>query len=496
MFVDVSPALALPYILPAQAQKHVTHNEALRILDALVQLSVTSRSQGTPPGLPVEGMHFVVASPATGLWAGNENSVAQWDGTAWNFYPPKTGFTAWVADEAAAVVYDGAAWVGWSARRLEVQELGVSAAPDAQNRLAVSSPATLLNHAGAGHQLKLNKATADDTASLLFQTGFSGRAEMGLAGTDGFGVKSSADGTVWVEALVIPTTGRPEMPQGMTVAAGTEAAPAIAFLGAADTGAFLSGSGQLGLSVAGVQRAAIGPTGLSVDGRITGTAVTQSAVDGSAGRLLKVGDFGIGGAPAAWPTADLNDTTVPSGVYYSTSALNQPAGAGWIIQHANGNANLTQFFHSISAPGAVRMRVKSGTSWTAWFRDYNASTLVGAVSQAAGLPTGAVIEQGSNTNGDYTRFADGTQICTRESGVLTTSLTVGSVYMSASETVAFAAAFSNEPAVSMVAVRSAGAVGHWVGPITNTNSLLAWRLMAGNNGVSGYAKITAIGRWF
>ncbi|MGC4023892.1 MAG: DUF2793 domain-containing protein [Mesorhizobium sp.] len=52
--------LALPYILPSQAQKHVTHNEALRRLDALVQLAVVSRATGTPPASPTEGDRYIV----------------------------------------------------------------------------------------------------------------------------------------------------------------------------------------------------------------------------------------------------------------------------------------------------------------------------------------------------------------------------------------------------------------------------------------------------
>ena len=35
-----SPRLALPFIQPSQAQKHVTHNEALQLLDAVVQLRI------------------------------------------------------------------------------------------------------------------------------------------------------------------------------------------------------------------------------------------------------------------------------------------------------------------------------------------------------------------------------------------------------------------------------------------------------------------------
>lgn len=37
--------------------------------------------------------------------------------------------------------------------------------------------------------------------------------------------------------------------------------------------------------------------------------------------------------------------------------------------------------------------------------------LVGTVSESGGVPTGAVVERGSNANGEYVRFADGTQIC-------------------------------------------------------------------------------------
>jgi hypothetical protein len=81
--------------------------------------------------------------------------------------------------------------------------VGVNATADATNRLSVSAPATLLSHEGAGHQLKVNKSADTDTASLLYQTGFSGRAEMGLAGDDDFHVKVSPDGSTWHEAVVV-----------------------------------------------------------------------------------------------------------------------------------------------------------------------------------------------------------------------------------------------------------------------------------------------------
>ena len=75
---DTSTHLGLPYLLAAQAQKHVTHNEALRLLDAMVQLSVLDRTRTTPPASPADGDRHLVASGATGLWAGWDLNVAFW----------------------------------------------------------------------------------------------------------------------------------------------------------------------------------------------------------------------------------------------------------------------------------------------------------------------------------------------------------------------------------------------------------------------------------
>jgi hypothetical protein len=210
---DDTDILGLPLILPAQAQKHVTHNEALVALDVIVQLSVINRDQTVPPALAVVGDRHIVPAGATLAWAGRTGQVAVMTATGWQFHLPRPGWQAHVLAEGQTAVFDGLDWKTPSDGALKVAQLGVSATPDATNRLAVTSPATLLNHAGAGHQLKLNKAAAGDTASLLFQTGFSGRAEMGTAGTDGFSVKVSADGGAWSTALTTnPGTGEVTLP--------------------------------------------------------------------------------------------------------------------------------------------------------------------------------------------------------------------------------------------------------------------------------------------
>ncbi|CUI01670.1 peptidase G2 autoproteolytic cleavage domain-containing protein [Leisingera aquaemixtae] len=203
-----SPILALPYLMPSQAQKHVTHNEALQLLDALVQLSVEGFDAATPPASPAPGESHALGAAPQAAWAGHAGEIAVWQGEGWLFLPPRPGWRAWGLAEAELRVWDGSAWILPPAATQNLARVGVGTAADAANPLAVSGPATLLTHAGAGHQLKVNKAASSDTASVLFQSNWSGRAEMGLAGDDDFSVKLSADGSSWSTALALKANGR------------------------------------------------------------------------------------------------------------------------------------------------------------------------------------------------------------------------------------------------------------------------------------------------
>ncbi|WP_139973571.1 DUF2793 domain-containing protein [Ochrobactrum sp. CGA5] len=203
--MDQTPNLKMPYILPSQAQKHVTHNEALRLLDAIVHLSVKSRSQVETPETPVSGDRYLVAAAATGAWVGKDGAIAFFVDDGWLFIIPATGWQAYVEDEAQLLVFDGALWNGVSSLpdSLSLSMLGVHATADAVNRLAISSDASLFNNAGAGHQVKVNKQAVSDTASLLYQTNWTGFAEMGLNGSNDFSVKVSNDIGQWREAIKI-----------------------------------------------------------------------------------------------------------------------------------------------------------------------------------------------------------------------------------------------------------------------------------------------------
>ena len=200
--MDFSAKLTLPYILPNQAQKHVTLNESLRRLDALVQISVISMDETDPPTAPQEGDRFVPAPPSTGLWAGNDGNLVAYQDGAWEAYPPETGWLAWVEADGALAIYDGADWVTLGPAT-ELDSLGINAVADQNNRLILSANASLFDHEGAGHQLKINKATDADTGSLVFQTAYQGYAEMGLAGNNDFNVKVSPDGQTFLNAILI-----------------------------------------------------------------------------------------------------------------------------------------------------------------------------------------------------------------------------------------------------------------------------------------------------
>lgn len=214
-----TPLLGLPLLESNQAQKHVTHNEALLLLDAAIHLSVKSRDLTAPPAPVSDGDRYLVAASATGVWAGRDGQLAIVEASAWRFLAPRNGWRLWVEDEAKFLLFDGIDW-----RDLQdidelsnMSLLGVNTTADADNRLAVASSAVLLSHAGSDHRLKINKQAAADTASLLMQTDYAGRAELGLAGDDDFHVKVSPDGSNWFDAVAIDrVTGSVRFPHSVS----------------------------------------------------------------------------------------------------------------------------------------------------------------------------------------------------------------------------------------------------------------------------------------
>ena len=231
-----SPLLDLPYIQSSQAQKHLTHNDSIRTLDTLVQLSVSDASLAQPPQDASVDARYIVAEPALDDWAGHGGSIAQLDGEGWVFFTPQIGWRVWAAAQNTLLVWDGAAWRDVLTRNHAT--LGVNAMADEVNRLALSSKAALFNHDGDGHQLKINKASEQDTASVLFQTNWGGRAELGTVANDDFTIKVSRDGGNFRSVITASNaSGQVSFPSG------------LASNGARDANLILNGAGELGPDV-------------------------------------------------------------------------------------------------------------------------------------------------------------------------------------------------------------------------------------------------------
>jgi hypothetical protein len=222
-----SPHLALPYLDAAQAQKHVTHNDALRMLDAIVQLSVAARNVTSAPASPAEGGRWLVGSGATGAFAGNANNVAAFQDGLWRFFVPQKGWHAYVESEGSVIVFDGTNWsdIGFFFHSLQnLAQLGLGTIADTTNVLAAKLNSALftakaVSEGGTGDMRQtLNKSSASNTVSQVYQDNYSGRAEVGLTGDDDFHFKVSPDGSTWYSAIVIDrTTGKPSFPSGLVL---------------------------------------------------------------------------------------------------------------------------------------------------------------------------------------------------------------------------------------------------------------------------------------
>lgn len=237
--MEESPNLDLPYILPSQAQKHVTHNEAIRRLDALVQMGVLDSDRTSPPAAPAEGDRHIVAAEAAGEWAGRGNMLAAWQNGGWTFYAPRGGWLAYDLSAERALVFDGAAWQPLEVMPEILQNValfGLGTTADEANPFAVKANTALwtAQDAAAGGdgdlRFTFNKEGPGDVLSLLFQSGYSARAELGLIGDDDLTLKTSPDGAAWYQALrVDAASGGIDA----TVARREIAAAAICDLGAA-----------------------------------------------------------------------------------------------------------------------------------------------------------------------------------------------------------------------------------------------------------------------
>lgn len=114
--MTTTPKFSIPDIADQQANAETTHNQAVRLLEAMASRGVIDRDLSTPPGSPSDGDAYIVKATGTGDWSGHDNKVAVYVTDVWKFITPQEGNEVYLQDENVAVIYSGSAWVaqgGW-----------------------------------------------------------------------------------------------------------------------------------------------------------------------------------------------------------------------------------------------------------------------------------------------------------------------------------------------------------------------------------------------
>ncbi|MBV9043944.1 MAG: DUF2793 domain-containing protein [Alphaproteobacteria bacterium] len=392
-----TPRTALPLLAAAQAQKHVTHNEALLKLDALLFARLLDRDLTAPPSSPADGDTYLVKATATGAWTGQNGKLAYAVDGAWRFYAPFTGLAAYVVDETRLLVFDGTNWIDY-AQILALQDvplLGINTTADSTNKLAAKSAAILFDNIGNGVQTKLNKHATGDTASFLYQTNYSGRAEIGLTGDDNFHFKTSPDGSSWSDAMVLDSAGRVLLDGQTTPYAVTNnnatATPTLQLSGLGTDASilfarFATGAGPARFTFAKSRGTTRGSFTVTADNDIMGQ-FSFNAADGTA---FKEGAWMralVDGTPSSGSVAGkLAFGTTPTGATIPTDWLTiRQNGDIWV-----GSGNTTTPACKLDVDGAVRVK----------------SYIVAALPSASGA--GQMIYVSNESGGAVIAFSDGT----------------------------------------------------------------------------------------
>lgn len=210
-----------------------------------------------------------------------------------------------------------------------------------------------------------------------------------------------------------------------------------------------------------------------------GTYEAQATVDdATAGKLMLVGAFGLGGASSPTLTTTIDAYDIPQGTYHvngTTIAGTKPPSTTvadtLTVTHPTSN-HTTQYYVNPN-DGQSYVRKSNGTaSWGAWRRVFD--------------------ERGSNGNGEYSRLADGTQICW-------TALTFANLATATagSQTWTYPATFTSAPDVKTeqrgAALGDVLRSGHV--PSSGTSALIYAYHEIGSTSTRTVS-VSAIGRWF
>jgi hypothetical protein len=199
-----TPNLILPYIAQGQAQKEVTHNDALNLLDAVVQLSVKSRTVTAPPGSPAQGDRYIVPAGASGAWSGQTGKIAVYRDTAWAFLTPIVGWQAIVEAEGRELFYLNGAWQPFLVFTPNGAAIGMAIS---EEEVTVSGATTTTSIVIPNRSICLGvsvRTTLAITGATSFNCGVSGNASK-FGATLGIALGSTNIGIIGPEAFYANT---------------------------------------------------------------------------------------------------------------------------------------------------------------------------------------------------------------------------------------------------------------------------------------------------
>lgn len=188
---------------------------------------------------------------------------------------------------------------------------------------------------------------------------------------------------------------------------------------------------------------------------ISTSSLQSSSTDVTAGSILTVGAFGLGAN--ATSVANFDALTVTGYYQGGSSTVGIPVAGtgGWLLEHLNlGSGSAVQVAHRASSPlGQHFVRRRNSGTWGTWETQYSSGNILGTVSMASGLPTGAIVQYGANANGAFLKFASGDMICsTADRTVASVSTVDGALFKSADVNWTFPSAFIAPPVLSPAGV--------------------------------------------
>lgn len=193
--------LQLPLIAAAQAQKHVTHNEAIMRLDGLVQMTAKSYTTSAQPGSPSDGDLYLLPSGKTGAdWGGYSNyAVAHYYDGIWHQYHPNQGWTCFVQDTAKLYYYTGSAWaqcapISLITRQRFTSGSGTYTTPAGCRQLRIRMKGGGGGGGGSGSTGPNDGSAGGDTSfnSVVAKGGAAGSSATGVVGAGGSGGSGTA----------------------------------------------------------------------------------------------------------------------------------------------------------------------------------------------------------------------------------------------------------------------------------------------------------------